>query len=99
MIIFRVSHHHPHRLKRPLQHSDRLTFGEIAIKTYTVAAAKEEDGLPRLQVERSNSSDIQLADLFGFAATSMTPNQLITNLQQWTLDPALSLDQGKLIVI
>lgn len=78
LVVFRVAHHHPHRLKRPLQHSDRLGYGDLALRIYGVAASQEVDGLPRLRVQRAETPDIQLVDLFGFGSTSLTTNQLIT---------------------
>ena len=64
-VIFRVPHHHPHRLKRPLAHSDELVFGDLAIRVYAVASFKEEQGV-ELKVQRTDTADIHLADLFGF---------------------------------
>ena len=48
VIVFRVSHSHPHRLKRPLQHSDQLTGAQFALRVYAVMEHDVEKETPTL---------------------------------------------------
>lgn len=97
LIIFRVSHKHPHRLKRPLQHSDSLTGTHFAIRLYQVASQRTlefEDGAgPQLIVQRTEAADIQLIEFFGKAR--IKPEKLIHHFLQWTVEPALRLEAGQ----
>lgn len=99
-VIFRVPHHHPHRLKRPLAHSDELVFGDLAIRVYAVASFKEEQGV-ELKVQRTDTADIHLADLFGFGEKNppVSANQLLESFHRWTVEPALFVDPGADMVL
>lgn len=97
LIIFRVSHKHPHRLKRPLQHSDSLTGTHFALRLYQVTSqhtlAHEDGAGPQLIVQRTQAADIQLVELFGKAR--IKPEKLIHHFLQWTVEPALRLEAGQ----
>ena len=80
LLVFRVAHKHPHRLKRPLQHSDSLTGTDFAIKTYKVVTHTRVNDLPVLAVQRLATSDIELVDLFGHANLKATA--IIKHFQQ-----------------
>ena len=92
LLVFRVAHKHPHRLKRPLQHSDSLTGTDFAIKTYKVVTHTHVNDLPVLAVQRLATSDIQLVDLFGHANLKATA--MIKHFQQWAIAPALRIATG-----
>ena len=83
--VFRVSHKHPHRLKRPLQHSDSLTGADITENNL-------QHGGQQLTVQRAACADVQLVDLFGRAR--LKPENVIKYFLQWSVDPALRFEAG-----
>lgn len=94
VIVFRVAHSHPHRLKRPLQHSDRLTGAQFALRIYAVVHFDfdVESEHMSLVIQRSTKADVELVDLFGRAR--IKPEELTKHFLQWTVQPALRFESG-----
>ena len=92
IVVFRVSHKHPHRLKRPLQHSDSLTGADFAVRFYSIAERNIQHGAQQLTVQRAACADVQLVDLFGRAR--LKPENIIKYFLQWSVDPALRFAAG-----
>ena len=92
IVVFRVSHKHPHRLKRPLQHSDSLTGAEFAVRFYKITEHNIQHGGQQLTVQRASCADVQLVDLFGRA--KLKPENIVKYFLQWSVDPALRFEAG-----
>ena len=94
VIVFRVAHSHPHRLKRPLQHSDQLTGAQFALRVYAVMEHDVEKETPTLVIQRRSTADVELVDLFGRAR--IQPEELMKHFLQWTVQPAIRFESGAL---
>ena len=96
-VVFRVPHKHPHRLKRPLHHSDDLAAFHFLLRPYKTSWANSDQEQERSEilVQRCQTDDIHCMELFGGAAADQA-DTLIRSLKQWCVDPALHVDEGQL---
>lgn len=91
VVVFRVPHSHPHRLKRPLHHSDDLTGLHFALRPYTIL----DHGGDTLEVQRAGGEDILCVELF--SKSGLQADNLIRELKQWTVESGMRFDAGERI--
>ena len=89
VVVFRVPHSHPHRLKRPLHHSDDLTGLHFALRPYTIL----DHGGDTLEVQRAGGEDILCVELF--SKSGLLAENLIRELKQWTVESGMRFDGGE----
>lgn len=89
VIIFRITHTHPHLLKRPLKHTDDIKSLDFALRIYAMASP---DG-DCVKVHRADSSDIQVMELV--TSTAVEATHLIQHMKQWTVKPGIILEPGE----
>lgn len=90
-MIFRIPHKHPHRLKRPLHHSDDLTGFHFAIRPYSIVTCTEQE----VVVERCQHDDVLCLDLF--AKSSVNADQMIKHLKQWSVEDGMRFAEGQVV--
>lgn len=88
-MMFRIPHKHPHRLKRPLHHSDDLSGFHFAVRPYSIVSLTEQEVI----VERCLQDDILCLDLF--AKSSVNADKMIKHLKQWSIEDGMRFAQGQ----
>ena len=87
LVVWRVPHVHPHRLRRPLHHSDSLTGADFACSIYSVTACPDEE----MMIVQRLPKDIALMEIFG---STVEPQDLVSSLKLWTVNEKLRFESG-----
>ena len=82
LVVFKLVHAAPHKLKRPMFATDRLQSQHVALRLYRIVDG--DLGAAALDVEWSHVADIT-CELFSHE--NLSPHNFAEHLQVWELDP------------
>lgn len=83
VLVFRVTHQSPSKLKRPMACADTLTSLHCAVRVYSSSFCGPHGDLDPIIIERHDAPDIDLVDFFSGPAEAL--ERRLSTFMQWSV--------------